>query len=497
MDNYGIDNIETLSFRDGVRSRIAMYLGSADMQGAYNAIQEIISNSVDEYYMGYGKQIKIDLADTNDGQMITISDFGRGIPFGTKKDGTNVLVDIFSRSHTGGKFNNKVYNCVAGLNGIGAKATCLSSLKFSVITKHEDVCARAIFEKGNLIDYKESKDIKLDCSTEVQFILDPEVYNLEPINIDFDVICARCKNMSYLTRGLSFELSHGDKKVKYCAENGLLDLIMDNTKDPVHKFPIHYELVDKDITVEVALQWTKHKEKSFVFTNGLENSEGGTSLTGMKMAITRFMKKQFNGDFDGDMCRTGLIYAVSCKIPNPSFANQTKTKINNPELNGLAQKATTEALTAFSNTDEFKNLVLFLAKERKAELAAQKARDAIINHQKEMASDAKKKVLMVDKLADARHLGETATLLICEGDSAKGALTQGRDVDNYGLLPIRGKCINALANPMEDVLENEEVKSILRALNIVAGQTYNPKKLRYGKIGICVDADRLKILRKF
>ena len=130
--NYTINDIESLSFVDGVRQRIAMYLGSADMQGVYNAIQEIISNSIDEYYMGYGNKIEIGLDRTPEGDMITITDHGRGIPFGIKPDGSNVLVDIFSRAHTGGKFNDKVYNSVAGLNGIGAKATCLSSLKFAV-----------------------------------------------------------------------------------------------------------------------------------------------------------------------------------------------------------------------------------------------------------------------------------------------------------------------------------------------------------------------------
>ena len=150
MSNYTINDIESLSFRDGVRQRIAMYLGSADMQGVYNAIQEIISNSIDEYYMGYGNKIEIGLGvDTKSGkQMITVTDHGRGIPFGIKQDGSNVLVDIFSRPHTGGKFNDKVYNSVAGLNGIGAKATCLSSERFSVSVVREGKHAIALWEKG-------------------------------------------------------------------------------------------------------------------------------------------------------------------------------------------------------------------------------------------------------------------------------------------------------------------------------------------------------------
>ena len=145
MGNYTIDDIESLSFKDGIRARIAMYLGSADMQGVYNAIQEIISNSVDEYYMGYGDKIEIRLGPDN---MVVITDRGRGIPFGIKEDGSNVLVDIFSRAHTGGKFNDKVYNSVAGLNGIGAKATCLSSLKFNVSVIRDGKHAIASWEKG-------------------------------------------------------------------------------------------------------------------------------------------------------------------------------------------------------------------------------------------------------------------------------------------------------------------------------------------------------------
>ena len=186
-NNYTINDIESLSFKDGVRQRIAMYLGSADMQGVYNAIQEIISNSIDEYYMGYGNKIGIALTKTPEGDMITITDYGRGIPFGIKPDGSNVLVDIFSRAHTGGKFNDKVYNSVAGLNGIGAKATCLSSLKFAVSVARDGKNAQATWEKGVLTNYKEvaCKDTK--TGTSIQFIPDPEVYNLEPINVDFKV----------------------------------------------------------------------------------------------------------------------------------------------------------------------------------------------------------------------------------------------------------------------------------------------------------------------
>lgn len=490
---YGINDIESLSFRDGVRERIAMYLGSADMQGVYNAIQEIISNSIDEYYMGYGNKISIGLGPDN---MIVVTDEGRGIPFGIKKDGSNVLVDIFSRAHTGGKFNDKVYNSVAGLNGIGAKATCLSSLKFMVSTVREGRRAQLSFEKGILKNYLEEDWREGEHGTSIQFALDPEVYNLEPINIDFDVLCEKCKNLSYLTKGLTFVLETGMprteeyKKVEYCAKNGLLDLIRDNVKSPIHQTPIHFEMEDGNDKVEIALQWTKGKEKSFVFTNGLENVEGGTPLTGMKTALTTFMKKQFKGDFDGDMARTGLVYAVACKTPNPSFANQTKTKINNPQLRGLTQRATGQALQDFSirKKNEFEQVIEFLTRERKAEMAAERARKQVLEATKDIEKNQKRKVFASDKLKDAEFLGEDSTLLIVEGNSAMGGMTQARDYTKYGILAIRGKIINCFAHPKEKIFQNEEIKILLSAMNITPGK-YDSKKLRYGRIGICVDSD--------
>lgn len=498
--SYGINDIETLSFRDGVRQRIAMYLGSADMQGVYNAIQEIISNSIDEFYMGYGDKIEIGLSSSPEGQVVTITDHGRGIPFGIKEDGTNVLVDIFSKPHTGGKFNDKVYNSVAGLNGIGAKATCLSSLKFTVSVARDNKNAMAEWHKGELVSYKEMELKNCQYGTSIQFILDPEVYNLEPINISYEELCKKCKNLSYLTKGLTFDLFYRDKDGTkyhntYCAKNGILDLVEDNIINPVHSTPLYFELEDGNEKVEVAMQWTKGKEKSFVFTNGLHNSEGGTPLTGMKTAITTFMKKQFKGGFDGDMARTGLVFAVACKTPNPSFANQTKTKINNPSLRGLAQRATGAALSNFQEQypNEFKSIIDFLSKERKAEQAAERAREQVMKATKDITNNQKKKVFASDKLKNAEFLGQDSILLLVEGNSAAASMAMARDVKKYGILSLRGKVINCLANPDEKIFENEEIKLLLSAMNIMPGK-YNANKLRYGKIAICTDADSDKLL---
>ena len=285
------------------------------------------------------------------------------------------------------------------------------------------------------------------------------------------------------------------ERVEYCATNGLIDLIKDNVSDSVHQTPIYFEMEDGEEHIEVALQWTHGKERGFTFTNGLYHSEGGTSQTGLKTAITNFMKKQIKSGMDGDMARTGLVYAVSCKTPNPSFANQTKTKINNTSLRGLAQRATTQALGNFKNIypNEFEKILTFLLKEKKAEEAAQRARKQVLEATKDIEKNQKKKVFSSDKLKDAEFLGQDSILLIVEGNSAAGAMASARDVKKYGILGIRGKIINCLAHPEEKIFENEEIKLLLSAMNIVPGK-YDSKKLRYGKIAICTDADSDKLL---
>ena len=248
---------------------------------------------------------------------------------------------------------------------------------------------------------------------------------------------------------------------------------------------------EDEIECEVAMQWAAdRKEHWYVFTNGLANVEGGTSLTGVKTAITNFVKKKFKGEFSPEVARSGLFYVVNCKVPNPSFANQTKTKVNNPELRGLAQRATGQMLDDFSRryVGEFDSIIELLTKELKAERAAERARKQVLEASKEIEKNQKKKVFASDKLKDAEFLGPNATLLICEGDSALGAMAQARDYTKYGLLGIRGKIINCLSNPEEKIFNNEEIKLLLSAMNIVPGK-YNASKLRYGKLGICTDAD--------
>ena len=494
MVEYNAQSIETLSFRDAIRTRVAMYMGSADNMGVLQCLREIITNSIDEATMGFGKKITVELFKNN---RVRIMDEGRGCPFGKREDGTEALEAIYTMAHSGAKFNDKVFQNVAGMNGIGAKGVALSSDDF-IVTSFRDG-KRAVLKLTNgiktdfFVDEQPAEWTKKITGTVVEFVPSQEVYNLEPIKINFEEVKKMCRDWSYLSKGISFILTDHttSESVTYLSKNGMLDFMKENADKALHKTPLHITLSENGVEAEIVMEWTNSRSETWhVFTNGLENSEGGTSLTGIKTALTNFFKKKLKGDGSPDVLRKGLFYAVSCKVPNPSFANQTKTKVNNPELRGLCQRATTQMLEEFEyrHGDEFQKILELLTKELKAEQAAERARKQVLEAVKDVEKNQKKKVFASDKLKDAEFLGENSTLLIAEGDSALGGLAQGRDYTRYGIMAIRGKIINALSNPDEKVYENEEIKLLLSAMNIIPGK-YDSKKLRYGKLAICTDAD--------
>lgn len=491
--DYNADSIQTLSFRDAIRSRVSMYMGSADNQGVLQCVREIITNSIDEYTMGYGKKIIVELFKHN---RVRITDEGRGCPFGKRDDGTEALEAIYTMAHSGAKFNDKVFQNVAGMNGIGAKGVALSSNDFIVTSFREGKRAVLKLTNGLKTDFfveDQPKQANNITGTIVEFVPSQEVYNLEPININFKDIKKMCEDWSYLCKGLTFELEDKatGEKVTYYSKNGLVDLMKAKGGKALNKTPLSICLKEGDITAEIAMEWTDSRtETSYVFTNGLENVEGGTSLTGVKTALTNFFKKKLKGEAPPEVLRKGLLYAISCQVPNPSFANQTKTKVNNIELRGLCQRATTQMLESFEqqHADEFQRVLDLLAKEQKAELAAERARKQVLEAQKEVEKSQKKKYIASDKLKDAEFLGQDATLLIVEGNSAMASVGVARDEKTYGIMCIRGKIINALSNDEEKIYQNEEIKLLLSALNIVPGH-YDSRKLRYGRVGVCTDSD--------
>jgi len=489
--SYGINEIQSLSFKEGVRSRIQMYLGSDDLEGTYQAFKEIINNSTDEAIAGFGNKIEINVDEKENA--ITIRDYGRGVPFGIREDGENVLVSIYSKSHTGGKFEEGAYKNASGLNGIGAKCVCLSALEFQVQSFRDGIEARAHFIKGDLDYYSDSHLTSQPNGTRVWFIPDPEVFKTGEIGYSYKKICEDIKNISYLYSGITFVITNENTKEvqTYCAKNGIIDFVKDNNSKPLHKHIIYDSVTDSNgDKLEIAFQWGSGKEQSYVFVNGLLCPEGGSPITGAKTSITRTFNSLSKQNFDGDAIRGGLFYVINCSVAQPSFANQTKSKINNTNLRTMASNCFSNALKQMKvkYTEEFESIVELLKKIAKAEAAAERARKQVLDATKDIEKNQKKKVFASDKLKDAEFLGQNATLLIVEGDSAAGGIAKARDYKNYGILAIRGKILNCLAHPEEKIFQNEEIKLLLSAMNIVPGK-YNASKLRYGRIGICTDAD--------
>lgn len=485
-NEYTAENIKHLDTRNAMRQRIQMYLGSDDTDGIYQAFKEIINNSTDEALAGYGNKICIQIDEEHNS--IQVRDYGRGVPFGII-DGRNILVAIYTESHTGGKFDKGAYKNSSGLNGIGGTAVCMSSKTFFVKSIRDGKIAEAKFKEGNLIDYSEKTNNTNETGTIVGFIPDKEVFQNMTETFTYDRICSEIKNISYLNKGIHFIIEATDgRKQEFYSENGIADFIKDNISKPLMRAPIICSAKDATDEVEVAFMWTGDVGTSYVFVNGLYCPEGGSPVTGAKTTITTSIKRLSKKDFDPELIRKGLVYAINCKVANPSFANQTKSKINNPNLRTLVSQAFKEGLEEFSNVPEFASIIEMMIKFQKAEKAADKAREAILNHTKEMSDIRKNKLAFIDKLSDAENLGQDAVLCIVEGDSAGDSVAIGRDTKKYGILRIRGKMKNCLKAEDEEIYKNEEIKMLLYSLGIDINN-YDPKKLRYGKVAILVDPD--------
>ena len=486
---YDIDSIQSLDFREGVRTRIQMYLGSDDIEGVYQALKEIINNSTDEALAGYGKRIEITLFAADNG--IRVRDYGRGVPFGIREDGENVLVSIYTKSHTGGKFDHDAYKNASGLNGIGGSCVCLSSSYFEVTSIRNRKKAIAIFKEGNLESYKESKEPVLENGTDIYFVPDPKVFCNGDIKYDFDRICRDIEDISYLYPGIEFWVTDGTKRQMYCAKNGIVDFVSQTIKKPLHKHIITGSASDGTDSLEVAFQWGTRSETAYVFVNGLRCPEGGTPITGARAAITKTFNTLANASFEGEYIRKNLFYVINCKVENPSFANQTKSKINNASLRTLASTAFSNALKDMNTQypNEFNAIAEMLTKIEKAEAAATRAREAIMNMEKKEQEQKKRKISSSDKFKDCEKHGQESMLIISEGNSALGGLMPARDVKTEALYAVRGKVKNLMKHPLDECLENQEVSDIILALGCGIQEKYNARKLNYGKVAIATDAD--------
>lgn len=488
---YDANSIQTLDFVTAIRTKIEMYMGSADNQGVLQCIRETISNSIDEFSIGYGDKIEITV-DT-DKNIFTCRDYARSIPFGKREDGTEAMEAIFMSPHTGGKFSTKEYGAaVIGTNGIGMKGVALSANTFQARSYRDGKCAILIIKNGKKEKYEviSSKD---EQGTYIEFSPSPEVYRLEDIHMSFKDICQMCEDWSYLNKGLTFILTDvvNNKTVTYYSKNGIADFIKAKVTPSIQKEPFTYYIEDNEGNkIEIGFLWGSKTEMSYVFTNGLHNLNGGTSLTGAKTAITRTMNGLASNKFSGDFVRNNLCYVINAKVPHASFSDQTKMRVNNVSLRPLGDKAFSEGLKQFALThkDEFDKVIALLTKINKAEIAADRARQSALQATNQIEKNQKRKVFSSDKLKDAEFLGQDSTLLIVEGLSAASSMAVARDIRHYGILAIRGKLVNCLAHTDEKIFANEEINLLLSAMNIVPGK-YNSSKLRYGRIAICSDSD--------
>ena len=490
--DYNAQSVEQLTFREGVQRRIGIYLGSADHTGVIAGLLELVNNATDEALVcPTATKIEIEIGP----DWASCRDYGRGMPHGPNDFSNEVMINLLTENHSGAKFDDNAYGGKSrGLNGTGSAATCCSSDWFKISSYRDGAEWYMEFEKG-IPKWDKCQKKSLNGRAQGTYIVykpSQDVFNAEPIHFDFNEICDIIEEYSYFNKGVEFIVTSAETKEKkiYISKNGLMDFADTKVPKRIHKHPIHIQTTEDDIDIEIILNWTTGREKFYLFSNGGENENGGTPITGIKTALTNFFKKKVKDLGSGDVVRAGLVYICSVNLKNPIYDGQTKNKITNPELRGLAQRCTTLMLEDFSRRfpNEFDQIVELLTKELKAERAAERARKQVLEASKEIEKNQKKKVFASDKLKDAEFLGQNSTLLLVEGLSAASSIAMARDEKRYGILALRGKMINCFSNPEEKIFQNEEVKLFLSAMNIVPGK-YDAKKLRYGRVGICTDAD--------
>ena len=488
--NYTANDIVSLSAGKAFREKIGMYL-TADRQEAINlGLRELIVNVQDEYevYKPADPFLKITLNSTT--HEITVQDNMRGIPVGVREDGINSLTAAFLIPHSGGKHQEGVYSSAVGINGEGNKIVCHTAEWLEVRVMREGKIWFQRFESDDegaraVTEVQEIGECGSQTGTLIKYKPDAKVYN--GYFIDVPKLKKMLEEISLFTKGLIIKLDIDGKVETLLSKNGLIDGL--NTTNALSK-PFSYFYETNDCKVELALQWVTKGGEIKGYANGLYMPDGGAFITGFKTSLTRTFNSLAKENYSGDVIRNVLDGFVSVKVKVGQFSNQQKSSLANPEARSATSTAISNALKDFAakRKSDFDKVLELLKRLAKAEVAAEKARKQVLEATKDIEKNQKKKVFASDKLKDAEFLGENSILLIAEGDSAMGGLAQGRDYTRYGIMAIRGKIINALSNPDEKVYENEEIKLLLSAMNIIPGK-YDAKKLRYGKLAICTDAD--------
>lgn len=487
--DYTAKDIVSLSAGRAFREKLGMYL-SADKQEAINlGLRELIVNVQDEYEVYKPNNPKLVITLDTKSHEIGVEDNMRGIPVGLREDGINSLTAAFLIPHSGGKHTEGVYSSAVGINGEGNKIVCHTAEWLEVEVHRDGKIYRQRFESDDegahaMSDVTETQPVS-GTGTFISYKPDPKVYG--DIFIDIEALRKMLHEMSMFSTGLRIELWVDNKPEIFYSKSGLIDGL--STENRLSK-PFSYYYETPDCKVELALQWVSKKGEIRGYANNLYMPDGGAFITGFKSSLTRTFNSLAGEKFDSDAIRNVLDGFVSVKVKMGQFTNQQKTALANPEARTATSTAISNALKDYQHDrpKDFAQVVELLTKISRAEAAAERARKQVLEATKDVERNQKKKVFASDKLKDAEYLGQNSTLLIVEGNSALGGMAQARDPSKFGLLAIRGKIINAMSNNEEDIYQNEEIKLLLSALNITPGK-YDARKLRYGKLGICVDAD--------
>ena len=480
--NYTEDNIRSLDWKEHIRMRPGMYIGklgdgSSSDDGIYILLKEVLDNSIDEFVMGAGKSIDISIQ----GNKVIVRDYGRGIPLGK-------VVDVVSKMNTGGKYDSRAFKKSVGLNGVGTKAVNALSTYFRVESNRDGKSASAEFELGVLTNQELLDDTTRRKGTKVSFIPDSSIFKNYKFRSEY--VARMLKNYVYLNPGLTISFN-GEK---FFSENGLKDLLEDNSKSGDRLYPtVHLKGVD----IEVALTHSKtqYSEEYHSFVNGQNTTQGGTHLAAFREAFVKTIRDFFGKNYDSSDIRKSIISAIAIKVMEPVFESQTKTKLGSTEMGGGLPTVRT-FINDFikTNLDNYlhKNPNVAESIQRKI-LQAERERKELSGIRKIAKERAKKASLHNKKLRDCRvHFGDTknnrnleTTLFITEGDSASGSITKSRDVNTQAVFSLKGKPLNCYGLTKKIVYENEEFNLLQAALNIEESIEY----LRYNNIVIATDAD--------
>ena len=498
--DYGVKQIKTLEGIEAIRLRPGMYVGSVGPEGVRHITLEIISNAVDEYLNGHCTECHVSV-DKDDN--IEVMDNGRGVPFGKAEDGSETLVNVYTKLHTGAKFDSDGktgYNTSGGMNGVGAKATNALSEQFQVASFRDGKHAVASFKKGELIKYQEEAWPQKEMTgTRIVFRPDPEIFK-EGIELEYAPLKKQLQELAYLSPGMRFILNYKEKDREIItSQNGIKDYIDDLNASKTKLTSVFYtENMEDRIGVKIAMQYNDTYTDTYrLYTNSIPNS-AGTHLTGFRTALTatineyareKKLLKEKDANISGDELKEGLTLVLSFIMPDPVFSGQTKDVLSSSEARTAVQRLVAKEIKVWldANPKDAKAIVDKALLARAAREKAKKAKETV------RKADNKRRVIMPDVLADAsskeRHKCE---VFIVEGKSAAGSTKEARDRGTQAVFQLRGKPLNVLKCDLHKALQNKEISGMVDAFGLEVNNgkiIVDEAKLRYGKFIITADAD--------